>query len=77
MDSMLLTFIRGEIAPTGHCVWVCRQRPPDIAEEPILVVHGFDSWQMGPLQEHGEAAGEWFHIVLHIPEALPDKGGGA
>jgi hypothetical protein len=65
------------VRPGRKLLRVRLQRPPEVGDVAVQVVHRLDARLRGPGQEHRHGAGEGLDVVGHVPEPLPHQAGDA
>ena len=73
---MQVALVHRIVGGLGHGLRVALQRPPEVREQPIGVVHRLDvSRAARPQQQHGQRTGERLDEIRHVAERSPDVSG--
>ena len=69
---MEVGLVRRPVGMEGHGVRVEPYRPPEVCQQPVKVIDGFDLRLVGPKQVNRARSKERLDIMIHVPERRPD-----
>src|SRR5437660_172770 len=74
MPRMKISFVYRIVGGFRHGIWIVLQRPPEVCQQPISIIDGFDRPSaVGAKQKYGGASAEWLDIIRNVTQCGPDQ----